>query len=105
MPEALAGSGVQGEQAIGEEVVTEAVRAIEVERGGSRGHVKDSAFEIERHAGPVIGGAAGFPCFFRPSVVAELARMRNGVKDPSHLAVADIKSADVAGWRGKRLRV
>ena len=61
VPQELAGVGVDGEQRVGVEVVADAVAAVEVHHSGARGRVDDAALLVERHAGPVIGGAGGLP--------------------------------------------
>ena len=60
---------------------------------------------VERHAGPVVGGAGVFPGVGGPGVVAEFAGMRDGVEGPAQRAGADIEGADVAGRRGFGFRV
>src|SRR5882724_118155 len=97
MPEALARAGIEREQAVGEEIVAKSVRAIKIKGGGSSGNVDDAANRIEGHSGPVIGGAAGFPCVARPGVVTEFAGNRNSVKRPAKFAGADIEGTNVAG--------
>jgi len=79
----FAGFGVQGEQGICEEIVTEAIGTVEIKSGGAGGSVENSALGIERHARPIVGGAAGFPRILRPSVVSEFAGAGNGVKGPA----------------------
>ncbi len=101
MPEAFAGAGVQREQAVGEEVVADAIGAVKIKSGRAGGNVNDSANRIERHASPVVGGAAGFPGVTWPGFVAEFAKQRNGVERPAKLSGANIESANTAGRSGK----
>src|SRR5260370_27686055 len=105
MPDSFAGLRIQGEQAICEEIVADAIGAVEIKSGGARGSVEDSALGIERHPGPIVGGAAGFPGVLGPSVIAELAGVGNGVKRPAQLAGTNIVGANVAGRCGKSLGV
>src|SRR5689334_2673540 len=101
MPNSLARFRVQRNQGIGEEIVANAVGAVPVGRCGTGGDIDDAAFSIEGHAGPVVGGTAVGPRVLRPGVVAELLRMRDGVKSPAQLARAHIVGANVARGRGQ----
>src|ERR1019366_8265026 len=103
VPDTLAGIGMERQQGIGEEVVARAVGAVEIAGGGSGGDVEDSALRVDRHAGPVVGGAGVGPGILGPGVVAVLAGMRNGVETPAQLAGANIEGANVASGGGERL--
>ena len=105
MPDALAGVRVEREQAIREEIVAEAVAAVEIECRRAGRHEHDAALHIDGHAGPVVRGADRFLGIGRPGVVAELAGMRNGVERPAHFAGAHVEGADIAGRRGQRLGI
>src|SRR5207244_574358 len=72
VPDAFAGGGVERDQGVGEEIVADAVGAVEIEGGGSGGDVDDAAGSVNGHASPVVGGAARLPGIFRPGVIAEL---------------------------------
>ncbi len=100
MPDAFAGLSIERKQRIGKEIVTYAIAAIEVEDGRTGGHIHDAAFGIDRHAGPVVCGAGILPGVFGPGVIAEFARMRDGVKGPAHSAGVHIEGADVTRRRG-----
>src|SRR5580693_4071546 len=100
MPQSLAGIRLERQQGISEQIVADAIRSIEIERGGSGGNKYQAALFIQSHPGPIVGGAAIFPCIFRPSVVTEFAGMRKGMKAPANLPGAHVKRADVAGRRG-----
>src|SRR5690349_7169969 len=104
MPDALARFGFEGEQAIGEEVVANAVASVEIEGGGTGGNVQNAGVGIERHARPIVGGAAGLPRVLRPSFIAVLAGMRNGVKGPARLSGAHVEGTDVPRSGRKCLR-
>ncbi len=52
MPHALAGFRIQSEQTIGEQVIAQAVRAVEIECSGTGWHKDQPGFRIERHPGP-----------------------------------------------------
>src|SRR5713101_1687967 len=101
MPETFAGAGIEGEQAVGEEVVTDAIGAIKIKSGGTSGNVDDSSNRIERHSGPIVGGSAGFPGVTWPGFVAEFAGSRNGMKRPAKFAGADVEGANIARRSGK----
>lgn len=105
IPEALAGAGVKGEQAVGEKIVTDAVSTVKIKSCRAGGNKDDSTNGIERHASPVVGGAAGFPGVRRPGFEAEFTGMRNGVKRPAEFSGADVEGADAAGrsWKGFRI--
>ncbi len=51
---------------------------------------------VDRDLSPHAGIAGVHPRFFFPRVVAELAELRNRVKDPQALAGFDVEAADVA---------
>src|SRR5438132_3577160 len=55
MPDPLPGLGVQGQDGIGEKVVSEAVRAIEIGCGGARRSVNDAPLYIHGHPSPIVG--------------------------------------------------
>src|SRR5262249_23533565 len=104
VPEAFAGARVESQQTIGVEIVANPVDAVKIGGGGAGWNVDDAASIVESHAGPIVRGAAGFPCVGRPSLIAGLARMRNGVKSPAKFAGADLERANVAGRRGQSFR-
>ena len=99
MPDSLAGCGVQGQQRVGEQIVSHAIGPIKV--GGRRAgrNINDAALAVQRHAGPVVGGAGVSPGILRPCVVAEFAGMRNGMERPAERPAADIVGANVPGRR------
>ena len=86
MPEALSGLCLQRDQAIGEQIVTDAVSSIKIERRRTGRNIDNPAIDIDGHARPVVGGAAGLPRVLRPRVVSELTGMRNRVERPAQLA-------------------
>ncbi len=100
VPEALAGVGVEGEERVGEEIVADAIAAVEIHDGGAGWCVDDAVFGVEGHAGPVVGGASGLPGVGRPGAGAEFAGARDGAEAPDELAGADVVGADVAGRGG-----
>ena len=103
MPETFAGGGVEGEQAVGEKILSKAIAAPEIKRRRTGGNEHDAAFVIQCHARPTIRAATKFPSIGRPSLVTHLAGMRDGVKGPRLFAGADVIGADVSGrrWTGR----
>jgi len=57
MPDAAAGAGVEGEYAVGEKVVADAVGSIEIEKMRSRWRRRPCEFRIDAQAGPGIGAS------------------------------------------------
>ena len=105
MPDSLACLRVQGQQTIREEIVANAIGAVEIKCGGACRCINNSALGIERHPSPIIRGAAGLPCVLWPSVMAEFTGMRDGVKRPAQFAGANVVGANVTGRRGESLGI
>ena len=96
MPNPLAGSGIKGDQAVGKEVVSNAIRAVKIHRRGSRGGIDNSTLCVQRHSCPIVGSSGVTPSIFGPSFVSEFSGMRNGVECPSHLAGMNVVGANIA---------
>src|SRR5580698_5915291 len=96
MPNSLAGFGVQCDQAVGKQIVSDAVSAIKVGSGRSGGYKDDPAFRVERHPRPVVGCPAISPRCLRPCLVAQLAGVRNGMKRPSQLPAVRVEGAYIS---------
>src|SRR5919108_1095591 len=105
VPEPLSILDVQSDQTICKEIVAHTVRAVKVKRCGTRWYIHNPAFGIQRHSRPVVCGAAGLPRLFRPSVVAELTRVWNGVKEPAKLAGPHAVGANISRRCRERLRI
>src|SRR5690348_9351893 len=103
MPYALAGLGIEGKQAVSEQVITHAVSAIEIEGSRAGRDVNDSTVPVESHSGPVVNGAGALPGILGPSLVAELARSRNRMKRPAQPTGTNLVGSDVAIGRGQGL--
>src|SRR5262249_29168185 len=73
VPEAFAGPGIEGQQAIAKEIRAFAVDSVEVVLGTGGRRVDDAALLIDGELAPHIGAADALPRIFRPRVVAELA--------------------------------
>ena len=96
VPNALTGSGIERNDAIGEKVRAQALAAVEIEGRGARGNKYPPALLVERHSTPIVGAARGAPRVTLPRVIAELSGAGKSVKDPRHHTRADVESANVA---------
>src|ERR1700730_14313119 len=105
MPYPLAGLCIQGNQAIGEQIIANSITAVEVRHRGTGRDINDSTPGIERHTGPVVGGAAGLPRVPGPGLIAKLPRTRNGMKRPAQLSGAHIERPDIARRRRVGFRI
>ena len=102
MPDSLAGSSVQGEGAVGEQVVSRAIRAIEI-RGCRAGSAKkQSPFFVQSKTRPGIDAGSLFPGISLPCLVSNFSRTRNGVKSPDLFAGLAVEGANIAGRAGAR---
>ena len=99
MPEPLAGARVERDQAVGEQVRARPVGAVVVVGGRAGREVRDPALLVNRQFAPRVDAADVLPRVLWPRLVAELARMRNGVKLPGQLAGDHIVRAQIAGRR------
>ena len=103
MPYALARLGIEGKQAVSEQVIAKAVSTVEIEGSRTSRDINDSGVPVEGHSGPVVNGAGALPGILGPSIVAELARSRNRVERPAKLTGTNFVCADVAIGRGQSL--
>jgi len=99
-PEFFAGIGVKGEQRVGEEIVPQAIEAVEIGDRGAGGDEEDAAAQVDRHPGPVVGCPGGPPGIRRPGFVACFAGVGNGVEAPDQLAGKHVIRANIAARRG-----
>src|ERR1700722_8781752 len=104
MPDAFAGLCVKRDQRISKQVVAYAIAAIKVEHRGTGGYIDDASFAIDRHPGPIVCGSGILPGVFRPRVITELSRPRDGMEGPAQSPGTYIEGADVSGrrWMGFR---
>src|SRR5690606_31691047 len=66
---------------------------------------KDNAsLFIEAHPAPVVRCSNSLPGVLGPGIVAELSRMRNGMKNPAKFAAPYIISPDMSRCRSSPLR-
>ena len=86
VPQALAGSRVEGQEAVGEQVGADAVGAVVVVGGRPGREIGDAALRVDRDLAPGIRAADVLLGVLRPRLVAGLAGMRDGVELPYQLA-------------------
>src|SRR5437763_8546832 len=96
MPEALAGAGVEGEGAVGKEIIAFAIPAPEIGGAGAGAAEENAIFSVDGESAPGIGCAALFPRIARPGVVEFFAGLRNGVESPDFPASENIESTGIA---------
>ncbi len=99
VPAAFSRLGVEREQRVREEVSPQAIAAIKIGGGRASRDVDDAACSIHRHARPRVRATGGPPGVLRPCVVAEFARVGNGVERPTNLPVAHVVRTHVARRR------
>src|SRR5690349_4438613 len=97
VPYSFAGFCVQRDQAVSEQIVTDAIRAVKIKCRRSGGHEDDAALFIDGHPSPVIRRSTGFPRDGWPGVMTKFAVVRNGVKRPTEFAGAHIVGAHITG--------
>ena len=83
MPETLSGFRIEREQRVGEQIVPDTVRAVEVECRRAGGGEHDAALLIDGDARPGVRATGDLPRIGRPRIVSELAGARDRVKDPA----------------------
>jgi hypothetical protein len=99
MPETLARAGIEGKEAVCEEVRALAIRAVEVVGRRSGRHERDPARLVDRDLAPHVNAADLLPRILRPRVVPVLAGARDGVERPDQRARDDVVGPDVARRR------
>ena len=97
VPQALAGLGVEGDEAVGKEILADAVSAPEIKRRRARRAEDDAALFVEGEPGPDVRAADVGVGVRRPSLVADLAGQWDGVEAPDEFPAADVVGADVSG--------
>src|SRR4051794_37417739 len=99
VPDTLACARIKGQQTVTEEICTSPIRSVEIVFRAADGDVDDPSLLVDSEVRPGVCTSDCFPSLFRPSVVAEFARMGNGMEDPDLLARAHIVCAYVARCR------
>ena len=96
VPDALAGFGVQGEQALGVDVVAGPVAAPEVAGRRRGGDVDVAELLVAGHRSPDVGAADPLPGVVVPRLGELLAFLRDRMEAPLRLAGADVVGPHVA---------
>ena len=99
-----AGGEIKTDKTLAVQVVAGAMTAVVVAGGRLDGQIHEPERFIHRELRPHPRVAGGLGGVLEPRVVARLARLRNGVKDPQALAGARVVTADVALVVAERLR-
>ena len=103
VPPVLAGACIERDDAVGVQVVADAIGAVEVVRCRTRCREQHPALRIHGHTGPGVGAAGDLPCIGRPRLVPRLPRVRDGVKTPAQLPGLQVECADVTRCAGQLL--
>src|SRR5690606_1635046 len=72
VPEPLTGPGIEGENAVAEQIVAVAIRTVEVVARGARRHEHDAALDVDGRLAPVVHAAESVRGVVRPRIRAEL---------------------------------
>src|SRR5262249_27708867 len=96
MPEALACACVQRENAISEQSHSLSIAAVAIVRGRAEREIRDAALFVNRDFAPRVDASDVRPRVPGPSVVAELAGVRDRVEAPHELAGDHIVRAYIA---------
>src|SRR5262245_47544545 len=90
VPPAFTRFEVQGDDAIGKQIVSGSVTPIEVVRRRFGWNINKPEFLIGRHLAPRPGVPRVRPRLLQPGLVAELSGPRDRMKDPKPLASPDV---------------
>src|SRR6516164_9929817 len=96
IPNHLAGSGVEREQAVGVKIVTHTVESVKVGNRRSGWNEHEAALDIDSHSGPVIRGPCYLPCALGPGLVPRFAGVRDRVEAPLQFARTHVVSANIS---------
>ena len=94
MPDALAGAGVEGHQALREQIVAGAVAAIKIVGGRLGRQIDVAQLEVGAHHGPDAAVAGVAPGFFLPGLDTEIALLGNRAEGPDQLAATHVVAAN-----------
>src|SRR6266446_8450681 len=97
VPYPLSSFCVHRNEAVSEQIVTNAIRAIKIKCSRSGRDEDDAALLIDGHSSPIVRRAAGFSRAGWPGVITKFAVVRNGVKRPTKFAGTRIVGAHVTG--------
>src|ERR1700689_2781442 len=110
VPDALADASVDAHQALIEKIVARGMAAVEISGGRLDGKIHVAEVRVGAHRRPNRGVAGVFPRSVLPGVVAEFARLCDGVEGPQKLPGMDVGAAHVSWniflrfWRGAELQ-
>src|SRR5262249_11830361 len=96
VPDHFPGSNIYGHQAVGEEVVSRTMAAVDVIRRGFNVQVHVPEIFIDREWSPDAGISCGLVRIVQPRFRTWFAFTRNGVEDPFLFSGANIERHDVA---------
>ena len=82
MPNPFPGSGIQGNNTVGEKIFPMSVSTIKIIGGGACGNEYDTAARIQTEAALGVGSAHLLPSPGRPGVMAEFSWLGDGVENP-----------------------
>ena len=99
VPDLLATSCLDTDEAIAIEAVAGTMPAVEIIGWRANGKVDVAEFLIGAHGRPNVGVASLLPRAILPGFDAGLAGLWDCVKGPEVPACADVEATHVAGWR------
>ena len=99
VPDPLSRLGVDGDDALGEQVVAEAVAAVVVAGRGAGRQVDVAELVVGGERGPDVGVARVAPRLVQPRVGAEVIGLRDGAEHPPDVAGPRVDPLDPAGRR------
>src|SRR5581483_4034285 len=99
IPEKLAGARIERKQAIGVEIRSVAIGAVEVVGRRAGGEVRDASLFINRELAPRVCSADVLPGLRRPRLVARFSWTRHRVECPRQLSGNHVVGAEVARRR------
>ena len=95
VPDPFARVEVDRDQAVGEQVIAVSMAAVIIARRHFDRQVGHAQLFVNGYLPPDAGVARISPGVVQPGIVAELIRLRDGVKDPETLAGAGVEAPDV----------
>src|SRR5690606_16156998 len=98
MPDSFAGTRIQADDALTEQVVARSVPAIEIIGGRLCGQIDVAQLQVGAHHRPDAGVASDLPGTLLPGVIPELTLQRNGVEGPRHFPGADVIATNPQRW-------
>ncbi len=96
VPQALAGTHIESNDAAGEQVVTRAITTVVVTGRVFDRQVDNAQFRITGDGGPDTGVAGEVDALIEPGFIADFATHRNGMEGPQQFASVYVEAANVA---------